>query len=206
MTDYFAADLHLGHKKVAEMRGFDDVDEHDRVTIESLLAKVRYGDRLFLLGDISSGTPLGQRRALELLKQNFDRKQLHLVIGNHETVHPHHSKAFREMDIFLEVFGSVQTGMEVRISGVRAMASHFPYSGEHGDDEGSQKPERFVQWRLRDLGAPIIHGHTHSTRKLSRSNLGSVQVCVSLDAWNMQPASKDEVARLIESAEQTEQA
>ncbi|WP_186314568.1 hypothetical protein [Corynebacterium glyciniphilum] len=30
------SDLHLGHRKVSELRGFADTDEHDRVILDHL--------------------------------------------------------------------------------------------------------------------------------------------------------------------------
>jgi calcineurin-like phosphoesterase family protein len=40
LTDGFwlVSDLHLGHRKVSRLRGFDDVDEHDRVVLGNLRA------------------------------------------------------------------------------------------------------------------------------------------------------------------------
>jgi calcineurin-like phosphoesterase family protein len=41
------------------------------------------------------------------------------------------------------------------------MLSHFPYKGDH-------KPgDRYPEWRLRDEGLPLLHGHVHSAFLIS---------------------------------------
>jgi calcineurin-like phosphoesterase family protein len=43
------SDLHLGHRKVSQLRGFDDVDDHDRVVLDNLRA-VPDGTTVICLG------------------------------------------------------------------------------------------------------------------------------------------------------------
>lgn len=88
-------------------------------------------------------------------------------------------------------FASVSGSGTLKIAGTRAMLSHYPYTGDPSE------VDRHTQLRLRDEGAPIIHGHTHAHEVLSRSAQGTPQVCVSLDAWGLYPASKEELARLL---------
>ena len=48
------ADLHFGHEKVAELRGFSSVEEHDQKILGQLQRVPKY-DTIIVLGDISSG-------------------------------------------------------------------------------------------------------------------------------------------------------
>ena len=70
-TVFYTSDLHLGHAKVAEIRGFDSLQEHDQTIIDNLDRQVGKRDTLWILGDISSGASLGQKTALETLKSTF---------------------------------------------------------------------------------------------------------------------------------------
>lgn len=193
MTDWFTADLHFGHPTPSEVRGFTTTEEHDAVLLQNLRAVLNPGDRMFVLGDISSGIPEKEDRALELLAGVRDDTgaRLHLIAGNHDAVHPMHARALSGYARFLRTFDTLSSAMTVKIEGTRAMVSHFPYDGDHTD------PDRHVQWRPRDCGTPVVHGRTHSTERVSWSRTGSLQVCVSLDAWGMVPASKDELSRLV---------
>lgn len=51
MSDLFwtVSDLHFGHRLVAELRGFTDTDEHDRVVLDHL-REVPDGSVLLCLG------------------------------------------------------------------------------------------------------------------------------------------------------------
>lgn len=61
MNRYYISDLHLGHQKLADMRGFDSVQDHDDFIL-SELAKLKAKDTLWLLGDLAMGN---SDRALE---------------------------------------------------------------------------------------------------------------------------------------------
>lgn len=52
MERFFTSDLHLGHKRAAEFRGFDSVQEHDQAVMESLWSLPRRS-KLWILGDIA---------------------------------------------------------------------------------------------------------------------------------------------------------
>lgn len=193
MTDWFTADPHLGHPMPARVRGFEEVEEHDDVLLRNLREVLVPGDRLFILGDLSSGIPDLEDRALDLLAEVRDitGARLHLLAGNHDAVHPMHAKALAGHPRFLRTFDTIAAAMTLKIEGQRAVVNHFPYDGDHSE------PDRHVQWRPRDCGAPVVHGHTHATSKLSWSAAGTLQICVSLDAWGMRPATKDQLAELV---------
>ena len=80
-------------------------------------------------------------------------------------------------------FASVHTSAKLHIGGRASLLSHFPYEGDtHG-----RTPDRETQWRLRDEGVPIIHGHTHSSARYSTTSRGTAQFHVGVDAWEFKP-------------------
>lgn len=154
---WWVADLHIGHAKVADLRGFASVREHD-TAILGQLAEVEGDEMIWVLGDISSGKPEDERIALALLDQMVSA-EMHLIAGNHDSVSSIHRGGFKKQREWLEVFDSVQQFGRVRINGQSVMMSHYPYarSGD-GPDRG---PGRHDEYRLPDRGFPMLHGHTH---------------------------------------------
>lgn len=193
-THWFCADMHFGHAKVAELRGFPDTDTHDAAIMAGLERSLRPGDTLWILGDMTMGGKHREIEALESLGRFASERRvpMHLILGNHDRAHPQHTNSIRAEQDVQKVMDSVGIARRIKTeNGGRALLSHFPYSGDH------TTTERYTLWRLPDEGIPLIHGHTHSTEKVSYSPSGTVQVCVSLDAWNMLPARKDQVEALI---------
>ena len=154
---FWTADLHLGHAKVADLRGFASVREHD-TNILSQLAELDQWDTIWVLGDISSGKPEDERIALALLDQMVSA-EMHLIAGNHDSVSSIHRGGFKKQREWLEVFDSVQQFGRVRINGQGVMMSHYPYA-RSGDGPG-RGPGRHDEYRLPDRSLPLIHGHTH---------------------------------------------
>jgi calcineurin-like phosphoesterase family protein len=73
---YFTSDLHLGHTKAAEARGFDSVEDHNRAVIQSF-EMLDKKDKLYVLGDVAF-----PRRALALLSNL--RCITEMILGNHD--------------------------------------------------------------------------------------------------------------------------
>lgn len=195
MAEFFTADLHHNHEYVSNLRR--EKFGHD-YTIEDLARfyqdTMKPGDRLYILGDLTSGrTEQGWLYVLDTLSKLSCQNGVETVVilGNHDQPHPSHRSGWKLLKWQLPMV-YITTGAEIRIAGTRAILSHFPYNGDH---EGS--PDRHVRWRPQDDGLPIIHGHTHSTRMFSRSNKGTLQVCVSLEACDMRPVSKDYLTDLM---------
>ena len=191
---YYTADLHLGHEKVARIRGFDSVPEHDYAVIKALSKVAHSGNQIYILGDISGGGR--ESAALGTLALTFIHKDadLHLICGNHDSFHPmhrHYAKN-RESALLNAAFKTIDTMGAFRHNKDKVLLSHFPYVGDRGED-------RYPEYRLNDTGRPIVHGHTHSSEKVSYSDKGSLLICVSLDAWGLKPAPKHELVKLIES-------
>lgn len=76
---YFAADLHIGHKNIANFRTqFSSAEEHDAVIMDNILSTVTKRDKLYLLGDIAFTDA-----ALDKIAEIPCRKVL--IMGNHDT-------------------------------------------------------------------------------------------------------------------------
>lgn len=222
---WFTSDLHVGHPKVAQLRA-DDVglvmdasyrteDEmrarivewHDNMLAARWDAVVAPGDVVWVVGDISSGTATGQLSALDWIRtRNGDK---HLVPGNHCGTHPLHRDSHKWLPIYLDgAFKTVQLAAKRRIplreGHVTAMLSHFPYTGDHTDED------RYPEWRLPDHGHYILHGHTHSSEKLSyglprwdgaTSISRTAQIHVGLDAWDYRPVGLDQIVGIVQGLE-----
>jgi calcineurin-like phosphoesterase family protein len=184
---WLTSDLHLGHEMVARYRGYETAEEHDEALARRWDKVVREDAVVWVLGDVAMA---GWRARLAWVAARPGVK--HLVLGNHDRAHPLHSRAYDYQRAYLQAFDSVQTAARLslgdQVGNVRA--SHFPYEGDRG-------AERFTDWRLRDAGRPLVHGHTHGPERLTRTSLGTPQVHVGLDAWGGTLAHRTEVAALL---------
>ncbi|WP_018178027.1 metallophosphoesterase [Jongsikchunia kroppenstedtii] len=181
---YFTADLHLAHPKLAALRGFDSVDAHDASVMAPLYQLDPEEDVLWVLGDICSGGVASMTAALELLSSVH--VPMHCVVGNHDPVHPMYRGAQRHFAAYAAVFASVQQTARTKVGNTGVLLSHFPYPGTPDRLSGRD----FAQYQLPNLGMWLIHGHTHSAERRS----GKRSVCVSLEAWDLRPASESELA------------
>lgn len=73
----FTSDLHIGHKLAARMRGFDSVDAHDLVVIDSLRRNCNKKTILWILGDVCM-----DMSKMDMLLEVPGRKKL--IRGNHD--------------------------------------------------------------------------------------------------------------------------
>lgn len=201
-TTWFTSDLHLGHPFIAELRGFAEVEEHDRVILDNLAKSLNSGDELWVLGDISSGWEPQEERALNQLAELFaqfrggaDPLRAYLISGNHDSSHPLHEWAYTRQPRFLEVFDAVQERQVMHWQDPQGedrevWLSHFPRPGyEHAGMES-----RFDELRL---NVPyLLHGHLHSSAPVTAPG----QVDMGVEAWGLAPVEQAEVmATLWES-------
>lgn len=160
MSVFFTSDLHFGHQKVAEDRNFETTGEHDASIIDSLVDQTQVGDQVWILGDLSKGGTTAENRALVNLRLRLPGRSLHLIAGNHDSCHPMTNRnSHNRIKAFYPTFDSVQFFARRRIGGQQVLLSHFPYSGDHTEHD------RGVQFRLRDEGEWLLHGHTHSQER-----------------------------------------
>ena len=177
MTDFVTSDPHLFHPLLATMRGYATPDEFNEAWADAYNDAVRSRkDRVFILGDLTGGSLPATQRAINLLARL--RGERHLILGNHDPAHPMYRSSHTHFPMYFPTFASVQLHARKSIGGTRVLLSHMPYQG--GGDHTAE--DRFNQWRLPDLGTPLIHGHTHSSQLLSKTPNGTIQVNVAWEA------------------------
>lgn len=206
---FYTSDLHLGHEKVAALRGFPSAVEHDRALEDAWRALVQPEDTVYVLGDVT-GTASARtvQHALAVLRTLPGIK--HLIAGNHDAVHPMHRRTFaRWMPVYLSTFDTVTPFLRRKIGGHEVLLSHFPYAsyGE-GPHRGGTEASRHDQYRLPDMGVPIIHGHTHqperswsimSARSWATEGKPPTRgIHVGLDAWDLAPVDQDAVIGILD--------
>lgn len=190
ITDFVTSDLHLGHATGATVfRDFSSVAEHDAMILARIREAVRgiATPRLFILGDVALG---GWRNSITQLRElPFE---VHVVLGNHDRPAPNMSNGHNYLQEFMALggFASVQT--VARVQGF--VLSHYPYDNAPGEAGNS---DDFEEWRLRDRGIPLLHGHTHSKERFSLSSSGTPQVHVGVDAWGFKPVNIREIKELL---------
>ena len=183
------ADPHVGHPLMSRLRGFSSVDEHDH----RILANLRIMDTedcFYILGDLAFGLDkfrlLGQLAAVTY--------ETHVILGNHDRPHPMNRNYADHLAGWNRIFSSVSVAGSLRHEGHTVLLSHFPYDGEGSHHEGD---DRASQWRLRDEGRLLFHGHTHEKTQRSESALGTPMVHVGADAWGLGPVRLEEAFELF---------
>ena len=173
MTFWFSSDLHLGSPQLAKQRGFRrDVTAHDDAIMSGLLGKIRQGDEVFIVGDVTSGGARSVERAVELLaplKNRVGYRRMHLVRGNHE------ANTTRENALYCTVFSTLT-----------------PMLNFFADVDG------FGRWSrplVKSAGAwtrVYLYGHTHAKTPFLGGDEG-VAVNVGVDVWGLKPVSLEEI-------------
>lgn len=148
-------------------------------------------DTVYHLGDIALG-PIDKSLA-KITRLNGYKIA---VLGNHDRPfmrmgkHDEDTWWDRYADVFQEVLS--WEGAQVELPGFGTVAiSHFPYTGDHTPDD------RHSGVRMLDEGMPLIHGHSHTTDRLTFSNKGTKQVHVGQDAWDFRPVSLEQIIELL---------
>lgn len=184
---FYTSDLHIGHRLVANIRGFTretgffsdidgrpecepDTDAHDAWLAGLWDSVVRPDDQVYVLGDISIN---GGQHALDWIAERPGIK--HLIAGNHDPVGPWDRRAAKLQRHWLGYFETIQPYLRRKLEGHNFLLSHFPYPGL---DRSGVEP-RYEQYRLPNLGLPLVHGHVHSDQKFEYPN----QMHVGVDAW-----------------------
>lgn len=180
---WFTSDLHLGHEKVAELRGFESTMAHDYAVSFRWIERVSDRDTVWVLGDLCMSDP---EYALKCIANLPGTK--HLIAGNHDACHPMHRRAHKMQPRYFGPgrFASVQPFARVKVNGTDVMLSHFPYTADRGET-------RYPQWRLPDLGGWLLHGHTH----LPEVRTGPREIHVGLDAWGLAPVQLGDIERVM---------
>lgn len=198
---FYTSDTHFCHKMVAGLRGFGSAGEHDEAVIANWNATVAPGDTVWHLGDVGLG-----KAAVILPCVDRLNGTIHLITGNHDAPWPAHRDSFRHQRLWLGWFATVQAFARRKIGTTHVLLSHFPYDGDH------TAGDRASQYRLRDEGMWLLHGHTHGKERLGQPSyihaatgpdeppLVTVRgraVHVGLDAWDLRPVAGEVIGKLI---------
>jgi len=184
-TIWLTSDTHFRHPMVAEIRGFASMGEHDETLIANWNDYVRPGDTVWHLGDVA------MRPGLWPLVDRLHGTK-HLITGNHDAAWPGHRDSHKHQREWLQHFASVQAFARRRIAGHQVLLSHFPYEGDHTGTE------RHSQYRLRDEGLWLLHGHTHWKHIQVHDRR---QLHIGLDAWELHPVALHVLEGIIEAIE-----
>lgn len=173
---FLTSDTHFDHQLVATLRGFATPAEHDAALVQTWNEVVSPEDTVWHLGDVGMGPMRRWEASVRALNGT-----IHLITGNHDDAAPGVSRrSHRVQREWLEVFASVQPFARVRRGKQNALLSHYPYTGE-----GEHKDvERFMAYRLRNDGFPLIHGHTHDPNQKLTFDRGTPMFHVGWDAWH----------------------
>ena len=76
---YFTADLHLGHKLLSKMRGYESVEDMNKDIINTWNSIVKKGDTVYVVGDFAFGK-------IDEIKEyrNKLKGKIHLIMGGHD--------------------------------------------------------------------------------------------------------------------------
>ena len=178
MSVFYTSDSHYMHGRCAtEFRGFTNSEEHDALLIANWNRVVGRDDIVYHLGDVTGGSLKG------LAYIQFLNGRKRLIAGNHDIVNPMHREWFKYLPAYLAVgFEAVMPFARRKVAGMQFLMSHFPYAG--GGDHTLE--ERHAQYRLPDMGLPLVHGHVHDlfTERGRGLNVG-------VDRWDFTPVHED---------------
>jgi len=153
-------------------------------------ARVHKRDTVYVIGDFS----FGGKEATKAVLQRLNGKKI-LIKGNHDK--PAHwmiEAGFDEVheNIYINL-GDKQNGTDVRV-----YLSHFPYRPtfiawlKH-KLTGGYWDTRYIHKRMVDDGGWLIHGHTHS-----RKRIRGRQIHVGVDAWDYNPVPHTTILKMIQ--------
>jgi calcineurin-like phosphoesterase family protein len=190
MQTWFTADTHFGHANIIKYcdRPFASLESMRAGLVQRWNEVVAAEDRVLVLGDFALGRI---EQTLGVLKELNGTKDL--IVGNHDR--PFHPDPLRRAEWttrYLDAgFRSVVPGTIGFSLGGRypVLLGHFPYSGD------SHGPDRYADQRPVDTGLPIVHGHVHTTWRLSGRQLN-----VGVDVNDYTPVSEDDVIATLRTA------
>lgn len=165
---YVTADLHFGHKRMAEVwRGFKQIGSITPVEamnlsiVDSWNALIKPRDEVYVLGDFSF---MGRGRTEEIFNKLNGRK--YLIRGNHDGSAVTNQAWENQWDF-----------RRLKINGKSLYMMHYP----------------MLTWPNAHKGTIHIHGHSHGNLQGPQST----RMDVGIDATNMIALSVDEVVDMM---------
>lgn len=122
---YVVADTHFGHRKVAEIRGWESVEAHDAYLVARWNEVVKPGDTVWHLGDVFLG---GVASASNLTKVNG---LLRLVMGNHDTY---------PKEVYSRHFSKILGAAELR----NCILTHVPIHAQRSHSPGTNHSRQMM--------------------------------------------------------------
>src|SRR3990167_1375876 len=137
---FFTSDLHFFHKKILQLcpttRKGSSLEEMHELIISKWNETVKVEDHVYILGDLSLGSPIKTLEILNKLEGN-----LHLIKGNHDHwVTPNTSQRFVEIVDY----------KSLKLNGVHLVMFHYPIAEHDRCHSGSYH----------------LHGHTHGNYRV----------------------------------------
>lgn len=183
MNIWFTSDTHFSHKNIIQYcnRPFASSEEMDEIMISRWNSLVKPNDVIYHLGDFSLW-----HKSLEMHLPRL-QGQKHLIAGNHDMCHPAHRryKPYRVGEYLKAGFVTVQLQHTLEIADRKFDLCHLPDIGDHGK-------ERFIEFRPKDNGNVILHGHVHDRWKQKDNKIN-----VGVDVWDFYPVHMDSVLELV---------
>ena len=188
---WFTSDQHFGHRKLAPLRGFCDLDAMHAALIARHNAVVADGDDVYHLGDFA----LDDRLVPWMLRELRGRH--HLVSGNHDRCHPCHARHLSATRGYVNAgFVDVYERLVLDVDPLgKVLLSHLPYVGDRTDEE-----------RLPDMRPPpgeercLLHGHVHDRWRVRWETLAGrkrAMINVGVDQWELAPVSAASLATVL---------
>lgn len=190
MALWFTADEHIGHANIIRYanRPFRDVDHMREELIERHNAVVQPGDSVWHLGDVA----LSEKHVAPYIARLHGNHML--IMGNHDACHPcrkgHQAAVRRYVDHgFKAVYERFTLLLTASPFFVAALACHMPYVLD------DPRHEKYGQYRPKDEGAVLIHGHVHGHWQVNGR-----QFNVGVDVNDYAPISESAlVGRIVRS-------
>ncbi len=166
MTTFWTSDPHFGHVRIIDLCGrpFDSVTEMNDTIVSNFNERATEDDRIMLLGDACMGKLDESLKMIDAI-----RAKVVLVVGNHDRPSlamqrkgNRAEKIGREAARYMQHFSGIVLDSQVythAVGGFEFAVSHYPYTGDHGDQD------RYPELRPKDRGRPLLHGHVHELWK-----------------------------------------
>lgn len=173
MSIWFSSDFHLNHVNIIRFcnRPFANVDEMNRELIARHNAVVQKDDLVYNLGDFS----MSEKIVPEALRQMNGK--IILIAGNHDKCHPTHGHKAEAAKLRYLEYGFAEVHFEMRVEPF--LLNHMPYLSK--DDSGYEA--RYSEYRPKDEGSLLLHGHQHNRF----GNVRRRMIDVGVDGWNYSP-------------------
>lgn len=170
----FTSDTHFYHKSMITLkrRPFSSIEEMNDVIVNNWNSVVDKDSVVFLLGDVSFGSPDDTRRIMERLNG-----QIRLIIGNHDQhklLQVYKDRVTYSTDVMRVKFMDI---------GHEAFLSHYPH----------------LTWNKSHYGAWHLHGHSHGSCVYPFE--GGKLLDVGTDVHNFTPISVKQILEYMSTRE-----